>query len=104
MADDSLSGRNVWCVAAATQDVRALSLLKSVDAFLTTASSEGIDDPDITDHPCAAHYCALLRGAQTDLVVSQKHLHALFNRVCGGIMKQLARVDAREKFTHRLLP
>ena len=27
-----------------------------VDAFLTTALSEVVDDPDVADHPCTVHY------------------------------------------------
>jgi hypothetical protein len=63
-----------------------------------------IDDPDIADHPGALHYFALLGSAQTNLVVTQKHLYAFFNRRRIRKIEQLARVDAREKIAHRLLP
>jgi hypothetical protein len=63
--------------------------------------SGGIDDPDVTDHPWALPYFALLGRPQTDLVVSQKHVHAFFNRVCRWTIDQLARVDARERIAHR---
>jgi hypothetical protein len=66
--------------------------------------SGGIDDPDIADHPRALQYFALLRGSQADLVVSQKHMHAFLNRVRRRTIDQLARVDARERIAHRLIP